>query len=128
MNTGKLIAGVALVFIVGVLVGSVGTQFYLKHQHRPFMPERGNRTAFIMKRLSKDLNLTDNQKIAIEKIVDQTEEKLHEHFLQRRPEVESIIDDGFSQMKKELNDDQKKKLDALREKFEKHRQARGERR
>ena len=128
MNTGKLIAGVALVFIVGILVGSVGTRFYLKHQYRPFMSERGNRTAFIMKRLSKDLNLTENQKIAIEKIVDQTEEKLHEHFLQRRPEVESIIDDGFSQMKKELNDDQKKKLDALREKFEKHRQARDERR
>lgn len=128
MNTGKLIAGVALVFIVGALVGSVGTQFYLKHQYRPFTSERGNRTAFIVKRLSKDLNLTGNQQIAIGKIVGQTEQKLRERFLQRRPEVESIIDDGFSQMKKELDDDQKKKLDALREEIEKRRQARDERR
>jgi hypothetical protein len=119
MNTWKLTAGVALVFIVGALVGSVGTRFYLNHRYHPFMQERGNRTAFIMKRLSKDLSLTQNQKIAIEKIVAQTEEKLREHFLQRRPEIENIIDDGFSQMKKELNDDQKKKLDELREKFEK---------
>ena len=127
MNTGKLIAGVALVFIVGVLAGSVGTRFYLRHQHRAFMSERGNRTAFIMKRLSKNLNLTQTQRIAIEKIVDQTGERLHEHFLQRRPEIESIIDDGFSQMRKELDDSQSQKLDELREKFEKRRQARSER-
>jgi hypothetical protein len=126
MNTGKLIAGIALVFIVGALVGSLGTRFYLKHQYRPFVPERGNRTAFIMKRLSKDLDLTENQKAVIEKIVLQTEEKLREHFLQRRPEVESIIDDGFVQIRKELDDDQKKQLDALREKFEKRRRMRGE--
>jgi hypothetical protein len=122
MNIGKLIAGVALVFIVGILVGSVGTRFYLKHQYRQFMPERGNRTAFIMKRLSKDLSLTQTQEVAITKIVEQTEEKLREHFLQRRSEIASIIDDGFSHMGKELDDAQKKKLDELREKFERRRQ------
>ena len=128
MNTGKLIAGVALVFIVGALVGSLGTRFYLKHQYRPFMPERGNRTAFIMKRLSKELGLSQNQEVTVEKIVAQTGEKLREHFLQTQPEIKSIIDDSLSQIKKELDDGQKKKLDALREKFENHRQARGERR
>lgn len=127
MSSWKLIAGVALVFIVGLLVGSVGTRFYLKHQYRHFMPERGNRTAFIMKKLSKDLGLTQAQEVAIQKIVEQTEEKLREHFLQRRSEIASIIDDGFSQMKKELDDDQKKKLEELREKFERRRQAREER-
>ena len=37
MNKGKLIAGVALVFIVGMLVGSVGTRLYFRHHH-PFFP------------------------------------------------------------------------------------------
>ncbi len=124
MHTGKLIAGVALVFIVGILVGSVGTGFYLKHRHHSFMSEPGDRTAFIMKRLSKDLSLTQTQKIAIEKIGEQTEAKLREHFLQRRPEIESIVDDGFLQMKKELDENQKKKLDELREQFKKRRQER----
>ena len=126
MNTGKLIAGVALVFIVGILVGSVGTRFYLKHQYRHFVPERGNRTAFIMKRLSKDLSLTQTQEAAIKKIVEQTEEKVREHFLQRRSEIAAIIDDGFSQMKKELDDGQEKKLEELRERFEKRRHEREE--
>ena len=126
MNTWKLVSGVALVFIVGALVGSLGTRFYLKHQYRPFMPERGNRTAFIMKRLSKELGLSQNQKIAVEKIVAQTEEKLRAHFLQMRPEIDAIVDDGFTQIRKELDDNQRKQLDALREKFEKRRRARRE--
>jgi hypothetical protein len=128
MNTWKLVSGVALVFIVGALVGSLGTRFYFKNHYRPFTLEPRDRTAFIMKRLSKDLGLSQSQKIAVEKIVAQTEEKLRDHFLQTQPEIKSIIDDSFSQIKKELDDVQKKKLDALREKFEKHRQARGERR
>ena len=126
MNTGKLIAGVALVFIAGILVGSVGTSLYVKHHYRHFMPERGNRTAFIMKRLSKDLSLTQTQEAAIKKIVEQTEEKVREHFLQRRSEIAAIIDDGFSQMGIELDDAQKKKLDELKEKFDTRRQAREE--
>jgi hypothetical protein len=128
MNTWKLVSGVALVFIVGALVGSIGTRFYLKHQYPPPMLDPASRTAFIMKRLSKELSLTENQKITVEKIVTQTGEKLREHFLQTQPETKTIIDDGFSQIKKELDDDQKKKLDALRETFEKHRRTRNERR
>jgi nucleoid DNA-binding protein len=126
MNTWKLVSGVALVFIVGALVGSLGTRFYFKNHYRPFTLEPRDRTAFIMKRLSKDLGLSQSQKIAVEKIVAQTEEKLRDHFRQMRPEVKAIIDDSFSQIRKELDDGQKKQLDALREKFEKRRQARRE--
>lgn len=57
-----------------------------------------------------------------------SQEKLREHFLRRRPEVESIIDEGFARIRKELNDDHKKQLDAIRENFEKHRKTSGERR
>ncbi|HVN24000.1 MAG TPA: hypothetical protein VMT71_08505 [Syntrophorhabdales bacterium] len=124
MNKGKLIVGVALVFIVGVLVGSVGTRLYFQRHHSFFPGEHGSRTAFIMKRLSKDLSLTEEQKVAVQKIVEQTEEKLREYFLQRRPEIDSIMDDGFSQIRQELNDEQKKKLDELRERFERRRHAR----
>ena len=126
MNTWKLVLGVALVFIVGALVGSLGTRFYLKHHYRSFMLEPRERTTFIMKRLSKELDLSQSQKIAVEKIVAQTEEKLRAHFLQMRPEIEAIVDDGFTQIRKELDDNQKKQLDALKEKFEKRRQARRE--
>jgi hypothetical protein len=50
--------------------------------------------------------------------------KRRQFFLKNRPEIKRIMDEGFSQIKKELNNDQQKKLDALRKEFEKRRKAR----
>ncbi len=120
----KLISGLLLVFVLGVLVGSVGTGFYLKHRLAPIIKEPRAKKAFIMKRLSKKLNLTPNQKTKIEPIVEQMIEKRREYYRKTRPEIKRIMDQGFTQIKEELNEDQKKKLDELREKFQKHRRER----
>ncbi|MCK5657017.1 MAG: hypothetical protein V3W07_11375 [Syntrophobacteria bacterium] len=120
----KLISGLLLVFVLGVLVGSVGTGFYLKHRLAPIIKEPRAKKAFIMKRLSKKLNLTPNQKTKIEPIVEQMIEKRREYYRKIRPEIKRIMDQGFTQIKEELNEDQKKKLDELREKFQKHRRER----
>jgi nucleoid DNA-binding protein len=120
----KLISGLLLVFVLGVLVGSVGTGFYLKHRLAPIIKEPRARKAFIMKKLSKKLNLTPNQKTKIEPIVEQMIEKRREYYRKIRPEIKRIMDQGFTQIKEELNEDQKKKLDELREKFQKHRRER----
>ena len=122
MNKWKLISGIALVFILGALVGSTGTGFYLKHRYLPLSDHKA-RKVFIMERLSKELNLTQDQNITIGKIIEQMEERRREYFLQNWAEIDKLID----QMKKELNNDQQKKLDALREKFEKRQKAREER-
>ncbi|MDH3898731.1 MAG: hypothetical protein OEV18_15235, partial [Deltaproteobacteria bacterium] len=82
------------------------------------------RQAFIMRKLSKELELTPDQKIKVEKIVEQMGEKRREFFLKNRPEIKKIMDEGFAQIRKELNSDQQKKLDVLREEFEKRRKAR----
>ncbi len=124
MKQWKLLLGVALVFVVGILVGSAGTRFFFHHHHGFFPAVSGQRTAFIVKRLARELGLTDAQKVTVRKIVEDTGEKLRDHFLQRRPEVEAIIDDGFRRIKNELNDEQKPKLDQLREKMERRRHAR----
>ena len=121
MSVRKLVAGVLLLFLLGILVGSVGTLFHLDHRHRPLAGDPKVRAAFVMKKLSEDLNLTQDQKAAIERAVAQMTERLHEHFVHTRPEVKKTIDESFSQIKKELNVDQKLKLDVLKEKFERHR-------
>lgn len=122
MNKWKLISGIALVFILGVLVGSIGTGLYLKHRY-PRLGDHKARKAFVMERLSKELNLTQDQMMNIGKIIEQMEEKRREYFLQNWNEIEKSID----QMKRELNSDQQKKFDALRERFEKRQKAREER-
>jgi ATP-dependent Lon protease len=123
MNRWKLISGVVLVFVLGVLVGSMGTGLYVKHRFVPSKRDPKARKAFIMEKLSKELDLTQSQKTRIGKIVSQMVDRRREYFVKRRPEIKRIMDHGFSQIRKELNSDQQKKLDALRERFEKRRKA-----
>jgi hypothetical protein len=117
----KLISGLLLVFVLGILAGSLGTEFYLKHRLAPLMKDSRAKKAFIMKKLSKELNLTSDQQSKIEPIVEQMLEKRREYYLKNRPEVKTIFDQGFAQIREELNENQKKKLDGLREKFHRRR-------
>ena len=124
MKRWKLISGLLLVFVLGILAGAFGTRIYLKDRFAHLRKDPKARQAFIMRKLSKELELTPDQKIKIEKIVEQLGEKRREFFLKNRPEIKKIMDEGFLQIKKELDDDQQKKLDELREEFEKRRKAR----
>jgi hypothetical protein len=120
MNIWKLVSGVALLLIVGILFGSVGTWLLIRPPHPPGPREFKDRTTDAVERLSKDLDLTTEQKVAVRKILERMSQKLHEHFIRIRPEVDKITDDSFNEIRKELNDTQKKKFDAVRDRFRKH--------
>jgi hypothetical protein len=124
MKRWKLASGLLLVFVLGILAGAFGTRIYLKDRFAHLRKDPKARQAFIMGKLSKELELTPDQKIKVEKIVEQVGAKRREFFLKNRPEIKKIMDEGFSQIKKELNNDQQKKLDVLREEFKKRRKAR----
>jgi hypothetical protein len=124
MKRWKLVSGLLLVFVLGILAGAFGTRIYLKDRFAHLRKDPKARQAFIMRKLSKELELTPDQKIKVEKIVAQVGAKRREFFLKNRPEIKRIMDEGFLQIKKELNNDQQKKLDVLREEFEKRRKAR----
>jgi hypothetical protein len=117
----KLISGLLLVFVLGILVGSVGTGFYLKHRLDPIIKKPRARKAFIMKKLTEELNLTSDQQTKIEPIVNQMIEKRIEYYRKTRPEIKTIMNQGFAQIKEQLDDNQKKRLDELRKSFKKHR-------
>jgi hypothetical protein len=121
VNKWKLIAGLLLVLFLGIVTGAIGTGLYVKYRLAPFQKGSKAKEAVILERLSKELNLTPNQKTKIGPIVKQMIERRRAHYQKYRPEVKAIMDQGFSQIKEELNEDQKKKLKALREKFEKRR-------
>ena len=121
MKSRKLFAGIALLFILGVLVGSLGTKFYLEHQY-PRLGDPKARKAFFMEKLSKELDLTREQKIKIGEVVEQIEAKRREYSLQRQADIDKLID----QMKRDLNDNQQRKFDAMREKFKKRQRTRME--
>jgi hypothetical protein len=129
MKRWKLVSGLLLVFVLGILAGAFGARIYLKDRFAHLRKDPKARQAFIMGKLSKELELTQDQKIKIGKIVEQMGAKRREFYLKNRPEIKSpeikrIMDEGFLQIKKELNNDQQKKLDVLREEFEKRSKAR----
>jgi Spy/CpxP family protein refolding chaperone len=126
MKKWKLVISVALVFILGVLVGSMGAGLFIKHHFPPPKGDPSEMRAFILKKFSQKLDLTEEQRDGFKAIIDQVGERLEEHFRKTHSEIGEIVEPGFSQMRKLLSPDQQEKFDELIEKFEKHRKAEAE--
>jgi len=124
MENWKLAAGVLLVFVLGLLAGLL-PGFYFTHRFPPPPPpppmDHKDRDAAMLERLSRDLDLTDAQKARVGSILGDTGEKLDHYLRQTQIEARKILDDGFSEIEKELTEAQKKKLRDLRERMEKNR-------
>jgi Spy/CpxP family protein refolding chaperone len=121
MKTWKLVAGVMLVLLVGILVGSLGTQMLVRHRFPLPPPRPGPHAAFLAEKFSRNLGLTQDQKARVKQILDQTNEKLHQHFREEQPQLKKIVDDGFSEIAKELSDTQREKFDHMRQRLERER-------
>jgi Spy/CpxP family protein refolding chaperone len=124
MRKWKVVISVALVFILGVLVGSMGTGLYMKHHFPHPKKDPSAMRALLLKRFSQKLDLTDDQRNEFKAIIDQVGERLEEHFRRTHSEVGNIIEPGFSQMRALLSPDQQEKFDELRERFKRHGKAR----
>jgi hypothetical protein len=121
MNKTKLAVGVIFVFLAGVLVGSLGMGMYLKNRMERFGPggpPPHERPDLIMKRLSRDLGLTQTQRVEIKKILEESEAKISAIRDQFIPKMEAIADQSFAAMKEKLNADQQKKLERIKEKLD----------
>ena len=116
MKRWKLIVGITLVFALGLVAGSLGTGLYFKHWVYPYKVKGDPKTrkTFVVEKLTRKLGLTENQKSRFEEIFDGLEKKRRV----LRSEFRKIRTEGISQMKRELNPDQQKKLDQLHQAFE----------
>jgi hypothetical protein len=122
MNTKKLKvwAGILLVFFLGALAGSLGTSAYLKHRIERF--SRGKRPSIrmvLIKKLDRELDLTDTQRVEVEKILDQLETKLRELRQKHRPDLEEAFAHSFDRIKDRLDQEQKPELDKIRQELRK---------
>ena len=121
MKNWKPFVGVALVFTLGVLVGLVPGFYFMHHFPPPLPPpamDRAHRDTFMLERLSKDLALTEEQKSKVAPIMKQMDERLDRHLRTVQPEVQKIFDESFAQIRAELDDAQKKRFDAFRDRME----------
>lgn len=119
MKKWRLIVGVILVFILGLLVGSLGTRFYHRDWwSEPFEKDSSARRSVFLKKLTKELSLTEGQQKEFKGIVEETDKKLEAFGLERRSAIEAILDESFSRMKEKLDPEQQKKLEELKARHE----------
>jgi hypothetical protein len=115
----KLWAGLILVFILGAFAGSLATTMYYKDRtERLTRYGHSARSHLLLKRLSKELDLTEAQKKEIGIIVDQFYTELSRIKQSVRPDIEKLRDESFAAIKEGLTDEQKKKFDELRKRLE----------
>jgi exopolysaccharide biosynthesis protein len=121
MKKAKMWVIIFLVFILGVLAGSLGMQQYIHYKISDFF-RRGEhaRVEALLARMAHDLTLTDSQKVEIKSILQESHNRIHKIKTQTDPQIRTIIDDSFRHIREKLNDDQKEKLDAFHEKLKKH--------
>lgn len=114
MKKWKIWAGIALIFISGLLAGSAVTGLYVKHRlERIFHEGPPAIKKVIMRKLTSELSLTKDQKAEIEKIVSETQSGLQQLRLRNQPEIEKILDRGLEQMKTKLVSEQQAKIEKL---------------
>lgn len=114
-------AGLIALFLSGLIIGSVGAGLYIKKSITGVL--QGGPPAvkkMIVKRLDQELDLTDNQKAEIDKIVGEAQSRLLALRLQHQPEIEEIIDGGIDRIKTKLSNEQQLKIDKIHDKLKKN--------
>jgi hypothetical protein len=124
MNRWKTVAGVVLIFLLGGLMGSLTTGWVLKHRHPLFRKDPESRVAFIMKRLSDRLELTEAQKPAVEVVVRRIDERMRGHFLKQRLEMRRLLDQETEAIKPLLTPAQREEFERYRQELEARRRDR----
>jgi hypothetical protein len=118
----KLWSGLFALFCSGMLMGALVTWRIAEDKaienltrEQPRVPKS------IMRKLDRELELSDIQRKRIEEIVCLTHRELLAFRDRIRPDRERIIQQSVDAMKAELSPEQQIKLDALREKTKAHR-------
>ena len=117
MKRWKLIAGIILVFVLGVLSGTLGTGLYVKQKMKPIRQDPKAKRTVIIEKLTRGLDLKESQIPKIEKILDELDQRRREY----RQEIRKMRTESISRMKKELTPEQQKRLDQLHQEWEKQR-------
>jgi uncharacterized membrane protein len=110
MKRWRLVAGVILIFILGVMAGSVGTRLYQRSWTERFWKDPAARKALILKRLTRELGLSEGQKREFRAIIEDVDQKMEGLHRENRAAIRTILQEGFSRMMERLDPAQQEKL------------------
>jgi len=111
MKKWKLVAGVLLVFALGILIGLLGSGFYHHYLSDRFRKDPAEKKAFILKKFSDRLDLTEAQQNVFRAVIDQTDQQRRAQLSKNRSELNKIREESYLEMKKVLTPDQQNTFD-----------------
>lgn len=121
MNRIKLAVGIILLLLLGAIAGSVGTGIYIRHRIEHLGPAKPPKVHFLLRKLTRELDLTETQQVEIGKILEESHTEITALRRKFLPEIKEITDQSFARIKKKLNKEQKQKLDKLHRKLKRWR-------
>jgi Spy/CpxP family protein refolding chaperone len=116
MNKLKLIAGVLLIFMTGIAAGHFGTVFYFKNKIFKQGPPAFHH--LIENKISRELKLTQQQKIKINKIILQAEKNFDSFRKKHRPELKLNLSGCFKKINEILTPEQQERFKQIQNRFE----------
>jgi hypothetical protein len=114
MKGWKAVAGVVLVFLLGVAAGGIGVYRYHRKAFDRFArggPEMVSE--YFVRRMSRQLDLDPSQKERIEAVVRRTADEAREARQQFRPRMEEIFEKGRREIRAELRPEQQRRFDEI---------------
>ncbi|MEP6887069.1 MAG: hypothetical protein ABI945_01985 [Nitrospirales bacterium] len=108
----RIWGGVLVVFVCGLLVGTVATSAYhnYERQHRWEQGLAGMKPR-VMKHLTAELHLSEDQRQAVDLIVSQAEAELLHLRIAQQPHVDEVLIRTTDALKGRLTPEQQTKLD-----------------
>jgi hypothetical protein len=107
---------IPVIFISGVIIGAYGGMKLTKHQVRGYA---GRGPQMYLYRLINDLDLTEEQKKAIEASMTEAREKGEALNAEYFPQMQKIIEDSYAEILAQLTPEQKQTLETKREEMKK---------
>jgi len=121
MQRWKVILRYTVIFMLGLVLGIVGSRLVHKHRFTQAMQNHPSaQRQMMMRHLTRQLQLTKPQQIEIEHIVDAQLKALSDVRERHQPEIQAIFQQAQDEMKPHLLPKQQQKLDQFMERMQKH--------
>ncbi len=118
--TVKAVAGVIVVFVLGVITGVLGTGLVIRHGIREFAERAPDRHRdVLMRRLTRELTLTDAQRPQAEAIVQSGGQEIRRLLQQSHTDFSEIMQRKTAELKTILTPEQQQRLDRMLERLQK---------
>jgi len=115
----KLVVGVAAVFFVGAAAGVLGASLYFEGEMEKRFHRKTPHGEEILKRLTRDLDLTPRQQEEIRPIILAFDKKSSHLKEQYRPQMRQLHDQVATLIRERLDDRQKRAFDEINETLKK---------